>query len=147
MSCCIIGPMNITLKTKIRYKGQEYSSVDQLPPEVRAVYERAMAGGGNVVVNHGTGLRLVVNGKQYPSVADMSAAEKKLYDDAMQLIRDDVSAALTTSPAESSVSTASATTPKPAAVDSGWLTKRQVQLIILVAGVLLALALVIAAGR
>ena len=35
--------MNISLKTKIRYNGQEYTSPDALPPEIRAVYERALA--------------------------------------------------------------------------------------------------------
>ena len=35
--------MNVKIKTKIRYKGQEYSDPNQLPPEVRAAYEKSMA--------------------------------------------------------------------------------------------------------
>jgi hypothetical protein len=136
--------MNITLKTKIRYNGQEYSSVDQLPPEVRSVYEHAIAGGGNVVVKAGVAPKLVVNGRQFSSVDEMSEGEKKLYEDAMQLIRDNATAKPPPSPAGSSVPEQSRIDTKPATLDSGWLTRKQIQLIIVIAGVLLALALIVA---
>jgi len=35
--------MKVNLKTKIKYKGQEYSSVEELPPEARSAYEKAIA--------------------------------------------------------------------------------------------------------
>jgi hypothetical protein len=34
--------VSITLKSKIRYNGQEYSSPAELPPDVRVAYEKAM---------------------------------------------------------------------------------------------------------
>ena len=34
--------MKLNVKTKIRYNGQEYSDPNQLPPEVRAAYQKAM---------------------------------------------------------------------------------------------------------
>ena len=36
--------MNIQVKTKIRYKGQEYASPDDLPAEARSAYDAAMSG-------------------------------------------------------------------------------------------------------
>jgi hypothetical protein len=39
--------VSITLKTKIRYNGQEYSSPSQLPPEIRAAYENALRESGS----------------------------------------------------------------------------------------------------
>ena len=150
-----LGAMNITLKTKIRCNGKEYSSVDELPPEIRALYERAIAGGGKFAMSHNITPRLVINGQEISSTADMSVAEKKLYDDAMQLIRDNAGAHVTTTAAPADPllpgttaprqNEATTTNPKPVAVDSGWLTKRQVQLILLVAAVVLGLALIIGA--
>ena len=32
---------NISVKTKIRVNGQDYGSVNDMPPEVRQAYERA----------------------------------------------------------------------------------------------------------
>ena len=134
--------MNITLKTKIRYNGQEYSSVDDLPPEVRSLYQRATAAGGKLFKKSVTG-RLVVNGKEI-SLTDMSPVEKKLYDDAMQLIGDGATAAATTSPAPALVNAAPATNGNRSSTDTGWLTKGELRLIAFVAAVLLAVALVIA---
>jgi hypothetical protein len=139
--------MNITLKTKIRCNGKEYSSVDELPPEIRAAYERAIAGGSKLAVSHSVTPRLVVNGQQFSSVADMSAAEKKLYDDAMQLILDGAITKATMATFASGAADAPVANAKPTTIDSGWLTKRQIQLIILVAGVLVALALIIGAWQ
>ena len=136
--------MNITLKTRIRVNGKEYSSVDELPPEIRSVYERVIANGSKLAVSHNITPRLVVDGQQFSSVADMSAAEKKLYDDAMQLIRDGVTTKVMAAPS-SGAADAPAANATPTTIDSGWLTKRQIQLIILVAGVLVALALIIGA--
>jgi hypothetical protein len=35
-------PSKVTLTTKIRFNGREYASVDELPPEARAQYEKLM---------------------------------------------------------------------------------------------------------
>ena len=43
MKCYDFRPaVSITLKSKIRYNGQEYSSPAELPPEVRIAYEKAL---------------------------------------------------------------------------------------------------------
>ena len=75
--------MKIDVKTKINYKGQEYSSVEELPPEVRAAYEKAMATGGASVST-----KIVFNGQEYASLDQMPAAQRKLYQYALKLSRD-----------------------------------------------------------
>jgi hypothetical protein len=43
MKCSDSRPaVSITLKSRIRYNGQEYSSPAELPPEVRIAYEKAL---------------------------------------------------------------------------------------------------------
>src|SRR5205085_3833237 len=89
--------MKINVKTKIKYKGQEYSSVEELPPEVRSAYEKAMGAGGA-----SGSTKIVFNGEQYASLEQMPAAERQLYEDALKLARDSGSAP----PADKNASTA-----------------------------------------
>jgi hypothetical protein len=72
--------VSITLKTKIRYNGQEYSSPAQLPPEVRLAYEKALHEGG---VKKSF---VYFNGKKYASEETMPADVRKLCDDVMDVI-------------------------------------------------------------
>jgi hypothetical protein len=112
--------MKINVKTKINYKGQEYSSVDELPPEARSAYEKAVAAGGA-----SGSTKIVFNGKEYTSPEQMPAAERQLYEDALKLAHDSGSAL----PAHKNASTA-------------LLTNRQWQMVLLFA-VLLLVALII----
>ena len=71
--------MSITLKSKIRYNGKEYSSPAELPPEVRLAYEKALREG---IVKK----KFVVNGAQFASEDAMPADVRKLCDDVMSVI-------------------------------------------------------------
>src|SRR5437868_12005520 len=75
--------MKIDVKIKIKYKGQEYSSVEALPPEARAAYEKAMATGGASVST-----KIIFNGQEYASLDQMPAAQRQLYEDALKLTQD-----------------------------------------------------------
>src|SRR5207244_2408424 len=75
--------MKINLKTKIKYKGQEYSSVEELPPEARSAYEKAMATGGTSFST-----KIVFNGQEYASLDQMPAVQRQLYEVAMKLTHD-----------------------------------------------------------
>lgn len=57
--------------------------MEELPPEVRAAYEKAMATGGASVST-----KIVFNGRQYASLGQMPTAERQLYEDALKLSRD-----------------------------------------------------------
>ena len=71
--------MSITLKSKIRYNGQEYSSPADLPPDVRLAYEKAMR---EVPLK----TNFVINGQQFANGEAMSADVRKLYEDVMGVI-------------------------------------------------------------
>jgi len=92
---------NISVKTKIRVNGQDYGSVNDMPPEVRQAYERAlatMAGGkhGGLLGTLEKGIRadvqmvsnakVIFNGQEYGSVEQMPANVRHLYQAAMATI-------------------------------------------------------------
>lgn len=72
--------VSITLKTKIRYNGQEYASPAELPAEVRMAYEKALHEGAIVKK------KFVFNGQSYANEADMPSDVRKLCDDVMGVI-------------------------------------------------------------
>ncbi len=75
MKCYDFRPaVSITLKNKIRYNGQEYSSPAELPPEVRIAYEKALHDGA-------VKKRFVFNGEDA-----MPADIRKLCDDVIGVI-------------------------------------------------------------
>jgi hypothetical protein len=76
--------MKIDLKTNITYKGQQYSSVEELPQEVRAAYEKAMASAGGASFS----TKIIFNGQEYASLDQMPAAQRKLYQYALKLSHD-----------------------------------------------------------
>lgn len=68
--------VKISLKRKIRYNGQEYSDPNQLPPEGRAAYEKAMSDGAFTK-------KIVINAEV---VTEQNEAARKLCDDVMNII-------------------------------------------------------------
>jgi hypothetical protein len=80
MKCYDFRPaVSITLKSKIRYNGQEYSSPAELPPEVRLAYEKALHDGA-------VKKRFMLNGEQFANEDAMPADVRTLCDDIMGVI-------------------------------------------------------------
>lgn len=80
MKCYDFRPaVSITLKSKIRYNGQEYSSPAELPPEVRIAYEKALHDGA-------LKKKFVFNGEQFANEDAMPADVRRLCDDVMGVI-------------------------------------------------------------
>ena len=71
--------VSITLKSKIRYNGKEYSSPAELPPDVRMAYEKALHEGP-------VKKKFVVNGQSFANEDAMPADLRKLCDDVMSVI-------------------------------------------------------------
>jgi len=71
--------VSITLKSKIRYNGREYSSPAELPPEVRMAYEKALHSGA-------VKKKFVFNGELFANEDAMPADVRKLCDDVMGVI-------------------------------------------------------------
>jgi hypothetical protein len=90
------------MSTKITVNGQTYSSIEEMPPDVRAKYDRAMAamadrdnngipdvlehpaplGQRNIGVVR-TNTRIVVNGKEYENLEDVPLAMRNLIGNAL----------------------------------------------------------------
>ena len=74
--------MNIRIKSKIHYNGQEYSSPRDLPAEARAAYDKAMRAPA-LVATH----KIVINGQEFANETDLPAEQQKIYDDVLALIQ------------------------------------------------------------
>ena len=117
MKCYHFCPaVSITLKSKIRYNGQEYSSPAELPPEVRAAYEQALHSG---VVKK----KFVFNGEAFANEEAMPADVRKLCDDVMGVIENNGEVTI------------------PNGKGDPLLTKREIAVVSIVAGGIAALVL------
>jgi hypothetical protein len=96
--------MNVNIKTKISYKREKYSDPSQLPPEVRAALDKAVANGA------GTKKVVIINGQE---LSGQNEDVQKLCDDVMRVIENNGEVTLPT-----------ATSPDPL------ITKRQIQFIL-----------------
>jgi hypothetical protein len=78
--------MNVkfNVKTKIRFNGQEYASVEAMPAEVRQVYEQALA---KAQVQRST--KVVFNGQAYASLEEMPADLRSQYEQVMVMLDKD----------------------------------------------------------
>lgn len=86
------------MNVKITFNGKQFSSTDDMPPDVRAAYDRAMAAlkGGNiggikptVNVSFKTNVKFVHEGKTYSSLDEMPPEVRGKYQAAIQTIDKD----------------------------------------------------------
>jgi hypothetical protein len=108
--------VRITLKGKIRYNGREYSSPAELPPDVRLAYEEALHDGA-------AKKKFVFNGEQFANEEAMPADVRKLCDDIMGVIENNGEVTL------------------PNGKSEPLLTKRELAVVALLAGGIVALVL------
>ena len=106
--------MSITLKSKIRYNGKEYSSPAELPPEIRSAYEQALR---EVPAK----VKFVLNGEQLGNEVEMPADVRRLCDDIMGVIENNGEVTI------------------PNGKGEPLLTKREIAIVALFAGGILAL--------
>ena len=115
--------MNIKIKTRIRYKGQEYSDANQLPPEVRAAYQDSMKSGSATK-------KIVFNGEEFANQSEMPADVRKLYDGVLSVIENNGEVTLpATRPSEPLI------------------TKRQMRMILVVVAAVLVAAAALAIAK
>ena len=113
-------PININVKTKIRFNGHEYDGIESMPPEVRASFEKVMASAGksgSPVVFH-TSKKIVFNGQEYAGVDQMPGEIRKLYEDVMATVDAEMVARAGTAVATKDEIPASALAPSAARPES-----------------------------
>jgi hypothetical protein len=71
--------MALTVKKKIIVNGQEYHSLDELPPDVKALYDQAMASG----TEKATMRRIVLNGRDVEDIDGLPPEARQMITDAL----------------------------------------------------------------
>jgi hypothetical protein len=111
--------LKTNVRTVVRYKGQEYSSLDQLPPEARAAFESAMAKSNAMTSAPEVKQHIVLNGQHFDSLDQIPAEERKLVDDAMACAREKVTIPIS----------------QGASSSTNWFTPAQLRLVLFAAAV------------
>ena len=71
--------MTFTVRKKIIVNGQEYHSLDELPPDVKALYDQAMASG----TEKATTRRIVLNGRDGDGIDGLPPEARQMITDAL----------------------------------------------------------------
>jgi hypothetical protein len=80
--------MSFRFKTRIRFKGREYASAEQMPAKVRDAYAQPV--GETPILHSGARLaaklnaKIIVNGVEFSNPGEMSVAERQLYHEALE---------------------------------------------------------------
>jgi glutaredoxin len=61
--------MTLNVKRTVTVNGKQFQSLDELPPDIRALYDKAIASGKE----HVTVRRIVINGQEVGGVDDLPA--------------------------------------------------------------------------
>jgi hypothetical protein len=95
--------ISVSVNKKFKINGQVYSSPEEMPADVRAIYDAAMKRtGADGQPTFGkladTRLNISFNGKQFGSPDEMPDDERKLYEDALAMMTKQGGAGATTPP-------------------------------------------------
>lgn len=75
--------VKVTVKTRFKVNGKEYGSLEELPPDIRDAYEKAMAakGGGPLAGGAPGSAKVTFNGREYASLDEMPPEERRMYEE------------------------------------------------------------------
>ncbi len=79
--------INVNVQRKFKINNNEYSSVEEMPEDVRAVYEKALAlrnGPEHATESTITKTKIVLNGKEYDGLEAMPPNVRQLYEEVVQ---------------------------------------------------------------
>jgi hypothetical protein len=75
--------VNVNVKRKYKINGKEYNSVEEMPPDIRATFEKAMASqaGSDYQANPATmQTKIIFNGTEYQGIDAMPQDVRQLYE-------------------------------------------------------------------
>jgi hypothetical protein len=79
--------VNVDVRRKFIVNGKEYNSAEEMPPELREAYEKAVGSGAGVRIEKPqvhVETKIVFNGKEYDSLGGMPADVRRLYQSVMK---------------------------------------------------------------
>jgi len=81
-------PINFNVKTKIKINGKEYNSPEEMPEDIRNIYEKAMANRGSSAPNIQvkTNPKITFNGQTFNKLEEMPADVRRIYDSVMAAV-------------------------------------------------------------
>jgi len=84
-------PVNFNVRTKIKINGREYSSPEEMPPDVRRIYEKALANrqSSPASVQVKTNSRITFNGQSFNSLDEMPADVRRVYESILSAVDKD----------------------------------------------------------
>jgi len=77
-------------KSNIRFNGREYVNADEMPPHVRAAYDRAvdemppLHSGARLAAK--LNAKIIVNGNEFNNAGEMSVDDRHLYHEALEAL-------------------------------------------------------------
>ena len=75
--------ININVKRNFKINGKEYNSIEEMPPDIRDAFEKALAsqaGTRNLINLTTTKTKIVFNGKEYNSIDVMPEDVRQIYE-------------------------------------------------------------------
>ena len=75
--------VNVNVKRKFKINGKEYNSIEEMPPDIRSAFEKAMASqtGSDQQANPATmQTKIIFNGTEYQSIDAMPQDIRQLYE-------------------------------------------------------------------
>lgn len=81
--------INFDVKREFIVNGKKYNSVEEMPPELRETYEKAMRSGAGVTIEKPQvhmETKIVFNGKEYESLEAMPEDMRRLYRSVMKSV-------------------------------------------------------------
>ena len=79
--------VQVSFNSKIRYKGCEYDSIDEVPADIRAPLDRALARVcSDRNATPGLRSRIVIDGRAFSSLAELPVEYRQLMDDSLRAL-------------------------------------------------------------
>jgi hypothetical protein len=75
--------VNVNVKRKFKINGKEYNSIEEMPPDIRNAFEKAMAsqaGSGQQINPATVQTKIIFNGTEYQSIDAMPQDVRQLYE-------------------------------------------------------------------
>jgi hypothetical protein len=81
-------PVNFNIKTKIKINGKEYAGPEEMPPDVRQLYEQALAKAGTSPQAN-VKSKIKFNGQSYNSPDEMPEDTRRIFESVMSTVNKD----------------------------------------------------------
>ena len=81
--------VNVNVKRKFKINGKEYNSIEEMPPDIRSTFEKAMASqtGSDQQANPATmQTKIIFNGTEYQSIDTMPQDVRQLYEKVLKSV-------------------------------------------------------------